>query len=321
MVAARAIRQVRAATGPITQDLFALKEVALPDPGPGELAVRVRMISVDPYLVMRLREGFPAGAIRSRVIGMVERSRAAGFEEGDVVIGFAHWQDRVVVNADAMRVLKPRAPLAAYLGVIGHSGFTATLGVDLLDLKAGQTFTVSSAAGMVGLVAGQLAMRAGARVVGIASGAKAQALVDRLGFAAGIDYRKGDIVKHLRHAAPAGIDRHFENVGATMLDPVLACANAGARIALCGMIAHYADHNPICFSNFKMMMSKEVTISGFNIANHTDRYQAGLARLESLYLEGEIKGFEVMHQGLESLPDAMIAMLAGDGFGKHVVQL
>lgn len=322
MNSARAIRQVKPATGAITADIFAEQEIQLEELGDGEVLVRTELISVDPYLVMRFRDDpFPDGAVRSRVIGTVEKTRAAGFSEGDRVIGFAEWQDRVVAPVSEMRVLRPRAPLQSYLGVIGHSAYTATLGMDVLGVEAGQTFTVSSAAGMVGIVAGQLAARAGARVVGIAGGEKAQKIVDLVGFDAGVDYRADDFPDRLAAAVPEGIDRHFENVGASMMDPVLALANSNARIALCGLIAHYSDREPICFRNFKQMLFKGVSLQGFNIADHLDRYLEGLARLEDLFLAGHLKGFEEVTEGLENLPAAMVAMLAGNGIGKHMVRL
>lgn len=322
MLKARAIRQVKPATGAITADLFAEQEVSLTEPAQGEVTVRPEFISVDPYLVMRFRDDpFPQGAVRSRIIGTVEQSRAEGLREGDKVIGFGEWQDVVVAPANEMRVIVPRAPLPAYLGVLGHSGYTATLGMNILDVQAGQTFSVSSAAGMVGMVAGQLAQMAGARVVGIAGGDKAIRLVDKLGFDAGVNYRDEGFLAQLATAAPDGIDRHFENVGAAMMDPVLGLANSNARIALCGLIAHYSDSDPVCFRNFKQMLFKAVTIKGFNIADHLDHYLEGLARLEELYLAGKIQGFEVVTDGFENLPATMVSMLAGEGFGKHMVRI
>lgn len=63
------------------------------------------------------------------------------------------------------------APLSTYLGVLGMPGVTAYSGMtDIGQPKAGETVVITAASGAVGSVAGQIAKRAGARVVGIAGG-------------------------------------------------------------------------------------------------------------------------------------------------------
>ena len=318
----RNIIQSNVPPGKLSVSDFSFGEIEVGEPGEGEALVRAIYISVDPYLMMRFRKGdFEDNRVRSRLIGRVEKSRAPGVAEGDLVLGFGEWQERLIMPASELRIIRPKVPLPAYLGAIGHSGYTAMLGMELLDVQPGQTFTVSSAAGMVGTVAGQLARLAGARVVGIAGGDKAQAVVDNFGFDAGVDYRAGDLGASLAKAAPDGIDRHFENVGTSMLNPVMDNANKFARIALCGMIEHYADDDPICFANFKQMMVKSLTMSGFSIYDHLDRYEAGLAKLEELYLSGDLKSIEVVHEGFENIPAAEVAMLGGEGIGKHMVKV
>lgn len=118
---------------------FALVPCDLPEPDEGELAIRALMVSVDPYLMMLIRSGaFPEGRVRSRIIGRVEASRAPGFAPGDLVLGFGRRQDRDCIPAGEMRRLEPAAPLSAYLGIAGHSGFTAMVGMRLLDPQPGR---------------------------------------------------------------------------------------------------------------------------------------------------------------------------------------
>jgi NADPH-dependent curcumin reductase CurA len=301
---------------------FERSQAHLALPQAGELLIRALYISVDPYLSVRMLEGaFAEGRVASRVIARVEESRAAGIAEGDLVLGFARWQERDVVRAAEFRLIRPAAPLPAYLGVIGHSGYTARLGIDLLEPGPGHTFTVSSAAGMVGAVAGQLAKLAGARVIGIAGGAKAQLVVDQLGFDAGVDYRDPDLAGALARAAPDGIDRHFENVGTPTLDPILPLTNHHARIALCGLMAHYASADPICFDNFYWVLKRALRIEAFHITDHMPAYEEGLAQLEKLVVTGQLRSFETISDGLETLPAAFLAMRDGAGVGKHMVRL
>ena len=322
MSSTRVIRQRGVPPGAITEDDFQVAEAPFGEVGQGEVLVRSLLISVDPYLVMRIRAGdFPERIIRSRLIGRVEKSRASGISEGDLVLGFGPWQEMAVIPASELRIIRAKAPLPAYLGVIGHSGYTAKLGMDILDVQPGQTFTVDSAAGAVAAVAGQLARLAGARVVGIAGGEKSKAVVEKLGFNAGVDYKRPDFPASLAKAVPDGIDRHFENVGAAMLDPVLNLINQHTRIALCGLVSHYSDDDPVCLAHFRKLLFRGATISGFTIYDHLDRYEEGLAYLESLYVDGNLKGFETISEGFESLPRALVSMLQGKGFGKHMVRV
>jgi NADPH-dependent curcumin reductase CurA len=318
----RAIVLTGVPQGRLERQNFSLQSQLLAQPAPGELGIRVLMISVDPYLVMPIRSGrFEDGRIYSRVIARVETSNDEGFLPGDLVLGMARWQERDCVVASAMRRLTPRAPLSAYLGIAGHSGFTAMIGMALLEPLQGQTLTVSSAGGIVGQVACQLARQAGARVVAIAGGAKATRVAELHGLAAGVDHSAPDFAERLAAACPDGIDRHFENVGAHILDPVLGQATDEARVALCGLIEHYADDRPVSLTNFRKILLNSIRILPFSIYRHEADYPAALARLEQMLLSGDLHAPETLHQGLDALPGALLDMLAGAGIGKHLVCL
>lgn len=317
-----AIRVDHKANTDVTADDFELYETDAGTPQDGELLVSALIISVDPYLMMPIRQGaFPGGLMRSRIIARVEESRADGFAPGDLVLGFAPWMERYCVPAAEMRKLSPAIALTNYLGVAGHSGFTAMLGVDILDPQPGQTVTVDSAGGMVGSVAAQLAKAAGARVVAIAGGDKARQVTELYGLDAGVDHAAPDFEAQLAAACPDGIDRHFENVGAKCLDPVLGLANMHMRIALCGMIQHYGDDDAICLRNFRKFLHARVRMQGFSIYEHDDEYPAALVRLEDMVKSGKLVAQETIHQGFDNIPGAFMRMLKGDGIGKHMVRI
>lgn len=322
MTRTRSIRLAGPATGAASGDWFIIEENELATPAAGELGLRSLIVSVDPYLMMPLRNGaFGTGPVRSRIISVVEHSEAEGYAPGDIVLGFAPWQERMTVPASEMRIIRPVLPLTAYLGLAGHSGFTAMVGMDLLDPQPGQTVTVSSAGGMVGLVASQLAKAAGARVVAIAGGAKAEAVADMFGLDGAVDHVPADLQGRLGAACPHGIDRHFENVGAKILDPVFALANPQARIALCGMISHYGDDAPICFEHFRKVLLSSIQILPFSIYNEEHRQAADLARLEDMAQKGLLKAPETVHEGFDAIVPGFLAMLHGDGIGKHLVKV
>ena len=104
---------------------------------------------------------------------------------------------------------------------------------------------VSAAAGGVGQVVGQLAKVRGCRVVGIAGAEeKCRYVVDELGFDVCVSHRSPSFAADLRSACLGGVDVYFENVGGATFRAVLPLFNRGARMTICGIVAHLGDATP-----------------------------------------------------------------------------
>src|SRR6186713_37793 len=185
--------------GTPTPDCFRLATVPLVPPGDGQVLVRNDVLSVDPYIRMRMEEKdsyAPVMAIGEtlvgRTVGQVVDSRIDGFAAGDWVVGRLGWQDYSVAKAaDLQKIDLAAAPATAYLGALGSTGITAWVGLMTFGRpQAGETVLVSAASGAVGSVVGQLAKLQGCRAVGIAGGASKCALVKQeFGFDDCIDYK------------------------------------------------------------------------------------------------------------------------------------
>jgi NADPH-dependent curcumin reductase CurA len=158
------------------------------------------------------------------------------------------------------------APLGAYLGVLGMTGLTAYAGLlRSAEFKAGDVVFVSSAAGAVGQVVGQLArLKGAARVIGSAGSAEKVAyLRDELGFDAAFDYHDGPVLDQLRAAAPDGIDVYFDNVGGDHLEAAISALNVHGRICVCGMISVYNATEPTpAPRNLADVIGKRLTLRG-----------------------------------------------------------
>jgi NADPH-dependent curcumin reductase CurA len=213
-------------------------------------------------------------------------------------------------------------PLSAYLGPVGMPGVTAWYGLNrIIEPKEGQTILVSSAAGAVGSVVGQLAKIAGCRAVGIAGGAdKCGHVVAELGFDACIDYKTQDVNRALKDAAPQGVDGYFENVGGNIMNAVLPRMNAFGRIALCGLIAGY-DGEPIPITNPTWFLVSRLKMQAFIVSEHMEVWSAALKELGSHVIAGRIKYRETIANGIENAPQAFLGMLRGANFGKQLVKL
>src|ERR1700760_876301 len=109
----------------------------VPTPGDGQVLIRTRYLSLDPYMRGRMSDA-PSYAPPTEVdavmvggtVGEVVASRAAGLSPGDVVLAYTGWQKYGVQRAGAVRKLDPAAaPVTTALGVLGMPGFTAYAGL------------------------------------------------------------------------------------------------------------------------------------------------------------------------------------------------
>src|SRR3954466_10583847 len=158
--------------GDVTADCFREETVALPALTDGQLLIRSRFLSLDPYMRPRmteLRSYTPPFAVGQPLtggsVGEVVESRNPKFAKGDLVIGMLNWASHTVHDGKGLRKVDAGGvPLSAYLGVLGMPSFTAWYGMKhICRPKPGETVFVSAATGAVGQVAGQLAHPAGRR--------------------------------------------------------------------------------------------------------------------------------------------------------------
>jgi NADPH-dependent curcumin reductase len=310
---------------------FGIQEDAIPTPGPNEVVTRTLWLSIDPYMRGRLREeqtyavAIQIGEVMTgETIGEVVASTTPDFVPGEIVVGARGWQTHSVSPGTQLhKIAKGVAPLSAYLGILGMPGATAYAGVtEICKPKAGETFVVSAASGAVGSVAGQLAKRAGARVVGIAGGSeKCLWAQDSLGFDDCVDHRSLDLRRELQAACPNGIDCYFENVGGAVQAAVFDQLNAFARVAMCGMVSQYNEKTMPPGPNLGFVVGKRVLIQGFIVSDRPARISEWRMLAEPLVANGSLVYREDVIDGLENAPDALIGILSGRNFGKLLVRV
>jgi hypothetical protein len=318
-------------SGWVKESDFRIVETPVPSPKDGQVLVRNRFLSLDPYMRGRMNEGrsyaakAEIGAVMTgEAVGEIVESKNAKFAAGDTVVGHVGWQQYAVSDGSNLRKVDPSLkPLSAYLGVVGMPGVTAWIGLlDIGQPKPGDTVVVSAASGAVGSVVGQLAKLARCRVIGVAGGKeKCDYVVKELGFDACIDHRGDDLKRALADAAPNGIDVYFENVGGPLLDLVLARCNPFARIALCGMVSQYNATDLYGVKNMIVAVGMRLKLQGFIVSDHMNRWPEALQRLGQYVREGKIKYRETVTEGIENAPRAFIGLLKGENFGKQVVKV
>ena len=317
--------------GDIQKDDLELVESPIPDLKNGEILVRNIYLSVDPTNriwmsdIDQYMEPVGVGDVmRGGTCGVVEASKNPGFAPGDFVIGGMQWETYSVLPGAGKLPADTGLPLTAFMSVLGATGMTAYFG--LLDVgkpKEGETVVVSAAAGAVGSIVGQIAKIKGCRAVGIAGGPeKCQHVIDKFGFDACVDYKKGNVLEDLRAACPDGIDVDFENVGGDIMDDVFTLLNLNARVSLCGMISTYnaADDwtGPKMFRNILM---KRAIVQGFIITDFLERFPEAQAQMGQWIMEGKLKWDVDVVDGIENALDALDRIFAGKNVGKQLVRL
>lgn len=315
----------------VEESNFRLEQAPIPEPGPEQVLVRNRWLSLDPYMRGRMSDAKSYAkpveideVMVGGAAGEVVKSNHPGFAPGDAVVGALGWQTHAVTDGKLLQKVDARAiPLSAYLGPVGMPGVTAWVGLnDICAPKAGETVVVTAASGAVGSVVGQLAKLRGARAVGIAGGPeKCRYVVEELGFDACIDYKAGKLRAELKAAAPDGIDCLFENVGGEIFDTLLTRMNAFSRIAICGLISDYNTTDPYPLKNIRCVLVSRIRMQGFIVSDDMSRWPPALKELGGLVAAGKLKYRESVADGLAAAPAAFIGMLKGQNFGKQLVKL
>ncbi len=315
---------------------FSYIQSDMPEVADKQILCKTLYLSLDPYMRGRMNEGKSyikpvdiGEVLVGGTVSQVVQSEHPEFSEGDIVLSENGWQEYAVSDGKGIRKLdKLQRPLSYALGVTGMPGLTAYVG--LLDIgkpKAGETVVVSSAAGAVGSVVGQIARVKGCNVIGIAgSPAKCNYVIKDLGFNDCINYKSDGFGAQLQNACPNGIDIYFESVGGRVLEGVIGHLNVGARIPLCGGIAYYnltelppgPDRTPLLM---RSVLINRVMMQGFIVFDHYHREPDFLKDMTGWLKNGDIVYKEDIVDGLENAPDAFKGMLLGKNFGKQIIRV
>ncbi len=221
-------------------------EVALPEPGPGQVRVAVKAAGVNP-IDWKIRSGAMAEVwpvefphiLGLELAGVVDAvGEGAGFAVGDEVFG---WSDTGAYAEYALAtnvVRKPAGlswPEAAGLPIVGE---TALRVLGELEVKPGETLVLHGASGQVGRIATQAAVALGATVIGLA-GASSLDEVKALG-ALPVEYGDG-WVSRVRAAAPGGVDAVFDAAGFGVLADSVALLGSPDRLVTIADPSAYAQ--------------------------------------------------------------------------------
>ena len=318
--------------GPLELSNFEVRSGPAPECGEDEVVCRTIALTIGAGQRAGLQGSASyAGAPVSGVVmggtgvAVVEESGAPGFRPGDTVVGPTGWQERSSLKARHLRKVDSSLDPALHLGLLGTNGLTAYFGLlDVGQPRPGQTVVVSAAAGSVGHIVGQIAKRAGCKVVGVAgSEEKYSLLVNELGFDAAVNHKAPDFREQFRAATPDRIDVYFDNTGGPILESALFRMNTFGRIVCCGAVSAYDGAPPAAGPRGVpgLLVNNQVRMEGFLVFRFADRYDAARDEMAGWVAKGELTPRVSEYRGLDQAPQAFIDLLAGRTIGTTVVRL
>lgn len=299
----------------------------------GELLLKTTYVSVDPYLRSRMNDAksyIPPfelhKPISSGIIAEVIDSKNTAFEKGDFVTGMLEWKEFQKSNGEGLlKVDASKAPLSAYLGVLGLTGLTAYLGLtEIGKPKQGETIVVSGAAGAVGSIVGQIAKLYGCKVIGIAgTDDKVTMLKSSLGFDEAINYNTTkNMTAAIKEAAPNGVDIYFDNVGGPISDAVLLNIKPFARFIICGAISVYNNTElPKSISVQPFLIKNSALMQGFIVFNYAEKYPEAIKQISQWLAEGKLSYTETIVEGFDAIPQTFLDLFQGKNKGKMLVKI
>jgi NADPH-dependent curcumin reductase CurA len=320
-------------------DTWRLEEAEVPNPGIGQILVKAKWLSVDPYMRGRMsparsytRGVSPGEVMTGGGVGEVIQSNHPAWKPGDIAESMQFgWQEWSVLTPGGIgygnvnRVEPQLAPIESSLFWLGMPGLTAYFG--LLDVgrpRPGDTVVVSAASGAVGQIVGQIANLAGCRAIAIAGDDRKLAWCREIGFAGGINYKTAqDLGAAIEAACPSGVDVFFDNTGGRIQDEVIKRLSIGARIVICGRIATAAQFGKPEIGE-RLMSSLLVTKSsahGFLVSDWWHRRDEALRRLADWHRTGKLRTRQDVVEGIENMPTAFLRLLKGENLGKQLVMM
>jgi NADPH:quinone reductase-like Zn-dependent oxidoreductase len=219
-------------------DVLKVEDVPTPEPGSGQVLVRVKAAGINPGEA-KIRDGqlharwpatFPSGQ-GSDLAGIVAQAGpgVTSVSAGDEVIGYTDnrsSQAEYVVVEEQNLTAKPAGLPWEVAGSLFVAGATAYAAVRAVALTEGDTVVVSGAAGGVGSIAVQLARRAGATVIGLASETHHEWLTGH----GVIPVAYGDGVADRIRQVAGQVDAFIDTVGADYIELALELGVEPSRI-------------------------------------------------------------------------------------------
>jgi len=274
-----------AITQPGGPEVLQARQVPLPQPGPGQLLVRVEAAGVNRPDVLQRRGLYPMPPgvtstpgleVAGAVVALGEGVR--GFTVGDLVCGLTDgggYAQYVVLPA-SQTLPRPQGMDAIHAAAIPETFFTVWANLFMMGrAKAGETLLVHGGTSGIGSTALMLAREFGLRAVSTDGGPDKGAAAMKMGAALSIDYQSQEFVPEvMRWSQGQGVDLILDIMGAGYFERNLAALRKDGRLLLIGFMAGDSVDK---FSLLSIML-KRLTVTGSTMRGRSTEEKAAIAR-------------------------------------------
>lgn len=309
---------------------LALSDIPEPEPGEGEVLIRVRAAALNFFDTLIIRGKYqhkpdlpfsPGG----EVAGEIERlgPGVEGLEIGARVMAHLGWngcREKTVARASAVVPVPPEVNDEIASGVTITYG-TAIHGLnDRGRLQAGETVAVLGASGGAGLAAVEIAKALGARVIAVASSPEKLAVCRAHGADNLIDYSTGDLRDLLKGASGGrGVDIVYDCVGGAQTERALRALAWGGRLLVIGFASGEIPSIPL---NLPLLKGCDIVgvMFGRFAAQSPGAHRANMAQVLNWCAGGALQPHVQEAVPLARTADALKRIEARQAVGKIVVR-
>ena len=326
-------------------DVLRQEDVPDPEPGPGEVLIRVRTCALN-HLDLWQRRGIPGVRLPhcpgSDVAGEVVRAPAGGVGEGQRVLvqpglscgrcaaclggednlcrsyGLVGYQSEGGYAEFLTVPVENLVPIPDHIGFREAAAFPITflsawhMLVTKAALRPGETVLILAAGSGLGQAAIQVALAQGARVIVTAGSDEKLARARELGAHEGIDHYREDIAKEVRRFTDrGGVDVVFEHVGQATWEPSMKSLKRGGRLVTCG-----ATTGPSVSMDIRHLFSRQISLIGSYMGSKGE-----LLRAAELFFDGRFTPVVDSSFPLEAAVDAQRRLEDKSHFGKIVLDV
>lgn len=319
-------------------EVIRLEQISVPDPGPGEVRVRIRAVALN-HLDIWVRRGGPAFKLEyphrlgSDIVGELDSGQKVVVQPGLSCMKCAaclsghdnlcRWYRILGENAQggyAEYIVVPEANIAPYPERLDWAQAAASILTNLTAwqmlvhkgrVQPGDTVLVQGAGSGIGVAAIQIAKLHGARVIATAGSDDKVQRALALGADHAVNYTTGDFVAECRRITDKrGVDIVIEHVGGEVFEKSIKAVRNGGRIVTCGATAGF--HPAI---DLRHIFFRQVEVLGSTMGSKAD-----LLAVLGHVAAGKIN--PVVHEvlPLERAADAHRLLEERRAFGKVVLQ-
>ncbi|KAF9502004.1 NAD(P)-binding protein [Pleurotus eryngii] len=310
----------------------------------GGFLTKTIFLSPEPALRERMRDSSIQSYTTSFIVGapvigfglvVVLRSEKKGIKAGDYMYGQTtpidfkpeDWPPATFdMDSLALQVVPNPGgafPVTHYASALGTPGLSAFVGFEgLAQAKEGQTIFVSAGGSGVGNMVVQLAKQKGMKVIASAGSSAKCDYVRSLGADVLFNYKEDgyDVLKQYKP-----IHLYWDNVGGEALEAAIEHLEPFSRVVCCGSLSDYnkAPSERYGIKNTTLIFKKRLTLTGFIVPDLIPQYgRRFFTEIPALLAQGKIKSREVVFEGIDNAPRALLAVLnGGEDAGKVVVMV